>query len=63
LSPNVPWPPVTPPTFRPSAGEQTIAGGLDNAAVVLGDFRIHQFAVERLEAPQRPLLVGPIKRE
>ncbi len=36
----------------------TVAGGLDDAAPVLGNFRIGQLGAERLEAAERPFLVG-----
>ena len=45
-----------------NAGEldqEAVAGGLDEAAVVLGDFRIDEFAPQRLEAFERAFLVRP----
>jgi hypothetical protein len=39
--------------------QQTVAGGLDNATLVLGDFRIDQFAAQRLEAFERAFLIHP----
>ena len=38
--------------------QQPIAGGLDDAAPMLGDLRIDDFGVERLEPPERAFLVG-----
>ena len=38
--------------------EQPVAGGLDDAAVVLGDFRIEELAAQRLEAFEGAVLVG-----
>jgi hypothetical protein len=43
--------------------EHAVAGGLDDAAVVLGDFRIEELAAQRLEAFERALLIRPISRE
>jgi len=37
--------------------QQTVAGGLDDAAAVLGDFRIDELAAQRLEAFERAFLV------
>ena len=39
--------------------QQAVAGGLDDAAVVLGDLRIEELAAQRLEAFERPFLVRP----
>jgi hypothetical protein len=39
--------------------QQAVAGGLDDAAVVLGDFRIEQLAAQRFEAFVRAFLVRP----
>ncbi len=38
--------------------EQPVAGGLDDAALVLGDFRIEELAAQRLEAFEGAALVG-----
>ena len=38
--------------------EQSVAGALDDAAVVKGDLRIDQFGAERLEPAERTFLVG-----
>jgi prevent-host-death family protein len=40
-------------------GEQTVSGGLDDAAPVLGDLRIDQLPAMRLEAFERAFLIGP----
>jgi hypothetical protein len=37
--------------------QHAVAGGLDNAAAVLGDLRIDKLAAQRLEAFERPFLV------
>src|SRR5262249_37944198 len=37
--------------------QHTVAGGLDDAAVVLGDLRIDEFAAQRLEAFERAFLI------
>ena len=37
--------------------EQPVAGGFDEAALVLGDFRIEKLAAQRLEAFERAFLV------
>ena len=39
--------------------QQAVAGGLDDAAPVLGDLRIEELAAQRLEAFERALLVRP----
>ncbi len=39
--------------------QQAVAGGLDDAAMVLGDFRIKELAAQRLEAFERAFLVRP----
>jgi len=39
--------------------QHAVAGGLDDAAVMLGDFRIEELAAQRLEAFERALLVRP----
>jgi hypothetical protein len=39
--------------------QQAVAGGLDDAAVVLGDLRIDELAAQRFEALERALLVRP----
>jgi len=39
--------------------QQPVAGGFDDAAVMLGDLRINQFAAMRLEAFERALLIRP----
>src|SRR5207245_3395880 len=39
--------------------QQAVAGGLDDAAVVLGDLRIDELAAQRFEAFERALLVRP----
>ena len=38
--------------------QQAVAGGLDDAAVVFGDFRINELGAERFEALERAFLVG-----
>jgi hypothetical protein len=43
--------------------EQTVTGGLDDAAPVLGDRRIEDLAAQRFEAFERALFVRPISRE
>ena len=40
--------------------QHAVAGGLDNAAVVLGDLRIEEFAPQRFEAFERAFLVRNI---
>jgi hypothetical protein len=39
--------------------QQAVAGGLDDAALVLGDLRIEELAAQRLEAFKRAFLVQP----
>ena len=39
--------------------QQAVAGGLDDAAVVLGDLRVDQLAAERFEPFERAFLVRP----
>src|SRR5438094_463025 len=39
--------------------QHAVAGGLDDAAVVLGDLRIEKLAAQRFEAFERALLVRP----
>ena len=39
--------------------QQAVAGGLDDAAVVLGDLRVEKLMAQRLEAFLRALLVRP----
>ena len=39
--------------------EQTVAGGLDDAAMVLGDFRIKKLAAQRFEAFERAFVIRP----
>jgi hypothetical protein len=39
--------------------QQAVAGGLDDAAMMLGDLRIEEFAAQRLEAFERAFLVRP----
>src|SRR5580704_6629277 len=39
--------------------QQAVAGGFDDAAAVLGDFRIEKLAAQRLEAFERAFLVRP----
>ena len=39
--------------------QHAVAGGLDDAAVVLGDLRIEELAAQRFEAFERALLVRP----
>ena len=39
--------------------QQPVAGGLDDAALVLGDLRIEKLAAQRLEAFERAFLVRP----
>jgi len=39
--------------------QQAVTGGLDDAAVVLGDLRIDELAAQRFEAFERALLVRP----
>ena len=39
--------------------QQPVAGGLDDAAAVFGDFRIEKLAAQRLEAFERAFLVRP----
>jgi hypothetical protein len=39
--------------------QQAVAGGLDDAAMMLGDFRIDELAAQRLEAFERAFLVRP----
>src|SRR5689334_1563232 len=39
--------------------QHAVPGGLDDAAVVLGDFRIDELAAQRLEAFERALLIRP----
>jgi hypothetical protein len=38
--------------------EQPVAGGVDDAALVLGDRRVDQPGAHRFEAPHRALLIG-----
>ena len=38
--------------------QQAVAGGLDEAAVMLGDFRIDHFGAQRLEPAERSFLIG-----
>jgi hypothetical protein len=38
--------------------QQTIAGGLDDAAAVPGDRRIEELAAQRLQPPERSFIVG-----
>ena len=48
-------------TASDDAGEfqqHAVAGGLDDAAVMLGDLRIEELAAQRFEACVRALLVG-----
>jgi len=42
--------------------QQAVPGGLDDAAVVLGDFRIQEVAAQRLKAFERALLVRSLNR-
>src|SRR5204863_3413954 len=37
--------------------EQTVAGGFDDAAAVLGNLRVAEFAPDRLQCRERPFLV------
>ena len=37
--------------------QKAVGGGLDDASVMLGDFRIDEFAAQRLEAFERAFLV------
>jgi hypothetical protein len=39
--------------------QQAVAGGLDDAALVFGDFRIEELAAQRLEALVRGFLIRP----
>ena len=39
--------------------EHAVAGGLDDAAVVLGDFRIDELAAQRFQTFECPLLIRP----
>ncbi len=39
--------------------QQAVAGGLDDAAVMLGDLRIEELAAQRFEAFERAFLVRP----
>ena len=39
--------------------QETVAGGLDDAAAVLGDFRIEELAAQCFEAFERAFLVRP----
>ena len=39
--------------------QHAVAGGLDDAAMVLGDFRIEELATQRLQAFERAFLVHP----
>jgi hypothetical protein len=39
--------------------QQAVASGLDDAAMVLGDFRIDKLAAQRFEAFERALFVRP----
>jgi hypothetical protein len=39
--------------------QQPVAGGLDDAAPVLGDFRIQELAAQRLEAFERAFFIRP----
>jgi len=43
--------------------QQAVAGGLDDAAMVLGNFRIEQLAAQRFEAFVRASSSTPISRE
>src|SRR5262249_5700513 len=38
--------------------QHAVAGGLDDAAVVYGNFKVDHLAPERLQAAERPFLVG-----
>ena len=59
---------ASPAALRPAAHriddagklhQQAIAGGLDDAAMVLGDLRIEELAAQRLEAFERAFLIRP----
>jgi hypothetical protein len=43
--------------------EHAVTGGFDDAAAVLPDLRIDEFAAMRLEPFERLFLVSPISRE
>src|SRR6266436_2785256 len=49
-------------TTLANSTKQAVAGGLDDAAMVLGDRRIDELAAQRLEAFERAFLT-PISRE
>src|SRR5215469_11267324 len=46
-------------SFVVSRGRGLVAGGLDDAAMVLGDFRIEELMAQRFEAFEHAILVGP----
>jgi len=52
-----PQPRSAPHRRRWQIPQQAVAGGLDNAAVMLGDFRIDELAAQCFEAFERALLV------
>jgi hypothetical protein len=43
--------------------QHAVAGGLDDAAVVLGDFRVDELAAQRFERSSVPSSSAPISRE
>ena len=43
--------------------QQAVAGGLDDAAAMLGDFGVDKFAPQRLQAASVPSSSAPISRE
>ncbi|MBV8934786.1 MAG: hypothetical protein JO095_03150 [Alphaproteobacteria bacterium] len=51
------------PGWTLAAAARRVAGGLDDTAVVLGDFRIDQLAAQRFEAFERAFLVRSHSRE
>jgi hypothetical protein len=44
--------------FRRQFAQQPVAGGLDDAAAMLGDLWVNNLGAERLEPGQSPFLVG-----
>jgi len=44
-------------------GEQTVAGGLDNASAVLRDLGFGELAADTLQRGERAFLISPISRE
>ena len=43
--------------------QQAVAGGLDDAAAVLGDLGVDELGADRLQRGERAFLVRPISRE